>query len=84
MLLVKGGFGLEGDGAFEFSEPGKGILGPEDVELDAGEGFFGPDDVGFELSGAGAELFGPDAGDGFWLPDLVEFEGFDAEFGHTL
>lgn len=84
MLLVKGGFGLEGDGAFEFSEPGKGILGPEDVELDAGEGFFGPDDVGFELSGAGAELFGPDAGDRFWLPDPVEFEGFDAEFGHTL
>lgn len=64
VLLVKGGFGLEGDVVFEFSEAGTGLLGPEDVELDAGEGFFGPDDVEFELSGAGAELLGPDAGSG--------------------
>lgn len=56
--LRKGGFGLEGDVAFEFSGAGEGFLGPDDVELEfsgagVGAGFLGPDDVEFD-AGAGA------------------------------
>lgn len=73
--LEKGGFGLEGDVAFEFSGAGAGFLGPEDVELDADEGLSGLDDVEFGLSAADA---GP------WGPVPVEFEGVGTKSGHAL